>query len=156
MGHDAGRLERRRQPRRSRDDVGQLVRFTRDAGIYEAQSKGHGNHYQLFAERAVSLLRPGGRLGLVLPSGFATDQGSSALRRLVFSQCAVDGLVGFEQPPPDLSHSSQRSLRPHHRDQRITDAAFRLPAGRGRPGDPRRGRQRQPDRGIRFISRSTC
>jgi hypothetical protein len=95
---------------RSRDAVAQLVRFTRDAGIYEAQSKGHGNHYQLFAERAVSLLRPGGRLGLVLPSGFISDQGSAALRRLVFSQCAVDGLVGFE---------NRRQIFPIHRSVRF-------------------------------------
>ena len=95
----------------------------------EAQSKGHGNHYQLFAERAVSLLRPGGRLGLVLPSGFTTDHGSSALRRLVFSQCAVDGLVGFDNRRQIFPDSSQRSLRPRHRDQRIADQPFRVPAG---------------------------
>jgi hypothetical protein len=64
----------------------------------------------LFAERAVSLLRPGGRLGLVLPSGFASDHGSSALRRLVFSQCAVDGLVGF---------NNRRQIFPIHRSVRF-------------------------------------
>ena len=121
---------------RSRDDVGALVRFTRDAGIYEAQSKGHGNHYQLFAERAVALLRPGGRLGLVLPSGFATDHGSGALRRLVFSQCAVDGLVGFENRRQIFPiHRSVRFVL-RHRDTRLTHEPLRVPAGRGRPRDP--------------------
>jgi hypothetical protein len=108
---------------RSRDDVGPLVRFTRDAGIYQAQSKGHGNHYQLFAERAVSLLRPGGRLGLVLPSGFATDHGSGPLRRLVFSRCAVDGLVGFD---------NRRQIFPIHRSVRfvLVTATSGSPTGR--------------------------
>ena len=50
---------------------GRLLRFTRDAGVYAAQSDGHANRYQLFVERAVALTRPGGRIGLVLPSGLA-------------------------------------------------------------------------------------
>ena len=59
----------------AREDPGGRVvlRFTRDAGIYTAQSDGHANHYQLFIERAVSLTRRGGRVGLVLPAGLATD-----------------------------------------------------------------------------------
>jgi Type I restriction-modification system methyltransferase subunit len=67
-----------------------VVRFTRDAGVYTAQSDGHANRYQLFVERAIGLTRPGGRMGLVLPSGFATDRGSAALRRLLFSRCSVE------------------------------------------------------------------
>jgi len=73
-----------------------VVRFTRDAGIYHAQSDGHANKYQLFVERGVSLLRPGGRIGLVLPSGLVADHGSTALRRRLFTDCAVDSIVGFE------------------------------------------------------------
>ena len=66
-----------------------VVRFTRDAGVYDAQSDGHANRYQLFVERAMALTRRGGRLGLVLPSGLATDHGSAALRRRLLSQCCV-------------------------------------------------------------------
>ena len=55
------------------------LRFFRKAGIYRHQGHGHANRYQLFLERALQLTRPGGRIGLVLPSGLATDQGSSAL-----------------------------------------------------------------------------
>jgi len=73
-----------------------LVRFTRETGIYHAQSDGHANKYQLFLERAVSLLQPAGRLGLVLPSGLATDHGCARLRRLLLTGCAVDSIVGFE------------------------------------------------------------
>ncbi len=74
----------------------QVVRFTRDTGVYSAQSDGHANSYQLFLERCVSLTRAGGRIGVVLPSGFATDRGSAPLRRLLMTRCRVDGLVGFE------------------------------------------------------------
>jgi len=71
----------------ARDDPGRVLRFTRDSGIYTAQSDGHANCYQLFAERAVSLTRAGGRVGLVLPAGLATDCGSASLRRLLLGRC---------------------------------------------------------------------
>jgi hypothetical protein len=87
-----------------------VVRFTRDAGVYAAQSDGHANRYQLFLERAIALTRPGGRLGLVLPSGLASDHGSASLRRLLFSRCAVDGLVGFD---------NRRRIFPIHRSVRF-------------------------------------
>jgi hypothetical protein len=90
---DAGSAETRTG---ARGDSSALVRFTRDSGAYAAQSSGQVNRYQLFAERAVRLARPGGRIGLVLPAGVAADQGSAPLRRLLFSQCGVEGLVGFD------------------------------------------------------------
>jgi hypothetical protein len=89
---------------------GGLLRFTRDAGIYTAQSDGHANFYQLFTERAVALTRPGGRIGLVLPLGFATDHGSAALRRLLLAQCDADAMVGF---------SNARGIFPIHRGLRF-------------------------------------
>jgi hypothetical protein len=44
----------------------------------------------------VALAKPGGRIGLVLPSGIVADAGSAALRRLIFSRCAVERIVGFD------------------------------------------------------------
>jgi hypothetical protein len=73
-----------------------VVRFTRDSGTYVAQSDGHANCYQLFLERAIHLARNGGRIGLVLPSGVTADHGSAKLRRLLFSRCGVDSIVGFD------------------------------------------------------------
>jgi hypothetical protein len=87
-----------------------IVRFTRSSGAYSAQSDGHANSYQLFLERASALARPGGRLGLVLPFGLASDHGSAALRRQLFSQCAVDALLGFE---------NRRGVFPIHRSVRF-------------------------------------
>ena len=81
---------------RQRTESAALVRFSRDAGVYTAQSNGHANRYQMFLERAIALTRPGGRIGMVLPWGVAADQGSARLRRLLFSTCDVDALVGFE------------------------------------------------------------
>ncbi|MGE5199558.1 MAG: Eco57I restriction-modification methylase domain-containing protein, partial [Rhodospirillaceae bacterium] len=90
---DTGDGEARRD---RRNLAAHLTRFVRQAGVYRACAEGHANQYQLFAERSLSLLRDGGRLGLVLPWGLASDHGSAALRRLLFERCATDTIVGFE------------------------------------------------------------
>jgi hypothetical protein len=79
-----------------RNDSAVLVRFARDSGVYATRTDGHVNRYQLFVERAVALTRPGGRFGLVLPSGIVADAGSAALRRMLFSRCAIERIVGFD------------------------------------------------------------
>jgi Eco57I restriction-modification methylase len=73
-----------------------LTAFARTSGVYAHQGDGHANLYQLFLERALSLARTGGRLGMVLPSGFASDYGCAQLRRHVLDRSAVDTLVSIE------------------------------------------------------------
>jgi hypothetical protein len=104
---DSGGAEARSS---ARLDMRPVIRFTRDSGVYRGQSDGHANRYQLFVERAVALTRPGGRLGLVLPAGLATDQGSASLRRMLFSRCRVDALVGMD---------NRRGVFPIHRGVRF-------------------------------------
>jgi hypothetical protein len=94
----------------SRADVASLVKFTREAGIYTAQSDGHANRYQLFVERAIDLTRDGGRVGLVLPSGLGSDRGSAPLRRRLLSRCDVDAIVGLD---------NHRGVFPIHRSVRF-------------------------------------
>ena len=74
----------------------QLTAFARGSGTYRLQGDGHANLYQLFLERAMTLLRPDGRLGFVLPWGFAIDLGSAPLRRAMFDALTVDALVSVE------------------------------------------------------------
>lgn len=93
MRGDAGEADARVA---RRDSAARLTRFSRQSGIYRACAEGHANQYQLFVERSVSLLRRGGRLGLVLPWGLASDHGSAALRRMLFERCDTDAIVGFE------------------------------------------------------------
>jgi hypothetical protein len=54
------------------------------------------NRYQLFVERALQLVRAGGRIGLVLPSGIASDAGAAALRRHLFDRADVDTIAGLD------------------------------------------------------------
>jgi hypothetical protein len=104
---DAGSAEERSG---ARHEIAALLRFTRDAGIYQAQSNGHANRYQLFVERAVDLTRTGGRIGMVLPAGLATDHGSSALRMRLLTHCDVDAIVGID---------NHRGIFPIHRSVRF-------------------------------------
>jgi hypothetical protein len=104
---DAGSREVRRG---TRSDVDQMLAFTRRAGVYTARSSGHPNLYQLFTERAMALVRPAGRIGLVLPSGLAIDHGSAQLRQRLLSECDVDTLVGFD---------NRAGLFPIHRSVRF-------------------------------------
>jgi hypothetical protein len=100
---DTGSRDARQQ---ARTDNAAMIRFTRGAGVYVAQSTGHTNRYQLFVERAMALTRHGGRIGLVLPSGLATDQGSAPLRQRLIGECDVDALVGLD---------NRRGVFPIHR-----------------------------------------
>jgi hypothetical protein len=74
----------------------QFTDFAREAGIYRVESRAHVNRYQLFVERALQLARPGGRIGLVLPSGVVTDTGAAPLRRHLFDRAAVDSVTGLD------------------------------------------------------------
>ena len=78
------------------DDTAALTAFARESGTYLLCSDGHLNLFQLFTERALRLVRKGGRLGLVLPSGFATDHGCAPLRRAVLDTARIDTFVTIE------------------------------------------------------------
>ncbi len=95
---------------RARDRNRRMTRFVRESGIYRLQGAGHLNRYQLFTERALTLLKQGGRLGLVLPSGLATDDTSSALRRALIERHGLESLVGFD---------NRRAVFPIHRSVRF-------------------------------------
>ena len=90
--------------------TGAEFRFFRDSGVYALQGGGHANRYQLFLERALQLSRPGGRVGLILPSGIGTDQGSATLRRHLFDRTTIDTWLGFE---------NRRRIFPIHRSTRF-------------------------------------
>ncbi len=92
-----------------RGDVGPLLRFVRRSGIYR-DSRGHVNTYQLFVERMGHLLRPGGRLGCLLPGSVLADHGAAPLRRRLLDDVAIDrvSILG-----------NRDGLFPIHRSMRI-------------------------------------
>jgi hypothetical protein len=86
-----------------------LTAFARGSGTYPLQGGGHANLYQLFFERALSLLRRDGRLGMILPSGLASDHGCAGLRRAVLDTTRVDTFTCVENR--DGLFPIHRSLR---------------------------------------------
>jgi len=73
-----------------------LTAFSRESGCYTLHGSGHANLYQLFAERMLRLAAPGGRVGMLMPSGLLADHGCAALRAFLFDRCAIDASVGFD------------------------------------------------------------
>ncbi|MCE7958101.1 MAG: hypothetical protein DYH06_09230, partial [Acidobacteria bacterium ACB2] len=63
---------------------------------FRQQGEGKPYTYKLFLEQAHALLRPGGRLGFLVPSGLYTDKGSIALRRLFLERCRWTHLYAFQ------------------------------------------------------------
>ena len=93
-----------------RERTESLLRFFRESGIYRQQGHGHANSYQLFVERSTQLTRPGGRFGLIVPSGLATDHGSAALRRALLERSTIDTWLGF---------TNRAAMFPIHRSVRF-------------------------------------
>jgi hypothetical protein len=117
-----------------------LTAFARASGIYPLQSAGHANLYQLFVERALSLLRRGGRMGLVLPSGFATDHGCAALRRQALDRTTIDTFLTIDNRDAifpihrgvrflliTLTRAGTTAAVPYRGGVRSTDVLDRLP-----------------------------
>jgi Eco57I restriction-modification methylase len=85
-------------------------RFFRRSGVYRHQGAGRMNRYQMFIERALTLTKRGGRIGLVVPAGFATDHTSAPLRRTLLSRTNIDTISGFD---------NRRAIFPIHRSVRF-------------------------------------
>jgi len=54
------------------------------------------NLYKAFLEQTHALLRLGGRMGFIVPSGLYSDHGTGGLRRLFLDHCRWEWLFGFE------------------------------------------------------------
>ena len=54
------------------------------------------NTYKMFLELSHALMRPQGRMGMIVPSGIYTDKGTTNLRELFLDHCDWQWLFGFE------------------------------------------------------------
>jgi hypothetical protein len=70
--------------------------FADRAHAFQHQGSADLNLYKLFLEQAHVLLRVGGRLGFIVPSGLYSDHGTGDLRRLFLDRCRWEWLFGFE------------------------------------------------------------
>jgi len=72
------------------------LRIARKSGHYPLLSRGDINLYSLFVERAHALVKPDGMVGLLTPSGIASDLSASAFFRQVATDGHLKTLYDFE------------------------------------------------------------
>ena len=75
------------------DKLGQLIR---KSGHYPLLGAGDINLYSLFVERAMSLIKPDGFVGLLTPSGIYADKTAADFFKSVSTTGRVSGLFDFE------------------------------------------------------------
>jgi hypothetical protein len=63
---------------------------------FKFQGGGDINLYKLFIEGDLNLVRDGGRLSLLVPSGLQTDEGCGPLRKLLLTENCFEELTSFE------------------------------------------------------------
>ena len=75
------------------DKLGQIVRFSKQ---YPLLSGGDINLYSLFVERAASLVKPDGMVGLLTPSGIYADKTAATFFQSISTTGRLSGLYDFE------------------------------------------------------------
>ena len=73
-----------------------LLTLFRTSGDYPLLGRGDINLYSLFVERALNVLKPGGLVGLLVPSGIYADKTAAPFFQLMSTGGRVAGLFDFE------------------------------------------------------------
>src|SRR5262249_29184850 len=71
----------------------------REPGHYPLTGTGDINTYAVFAEAANSILHPAGRLGIIVPTGIATDSTTQYFFRDLIEHQRLDSLLDFVTNP---------------------------------------------------------
>ena len=72
----------------------------RASGDYPLLGGGDINLYSLFVERAMSLIKPDGFVGLLTPSGIYADKTAARFLQIRFHQRTSGWPVRLREPPP--------------------------------------------------------
>ena len=99
---------------RAKNRAEQTACVARNCGDYPMLSGGDQNLYSLFVERAITIVKPDGMVGLLVPSGIASDKTSAKFFETMASQRKLKVFYDFENrrsrfrlPPffPDVHNS---------------------------------------------------
>jgi N-6 DNA Methylase len=74
--------------------------FARACGRFDLTARGKVNTYGLFAEHFLNLTREGGRAGVIVPTGIATDATTAPFFGHLVSEQRLAGLTDFENSVP--------------------------------------------------------
>lgn len=80
----------------ARDRAQRVLDYARGSGRYPLTGKGDVNLYMLFAELARSIVAPAGMVGLLVPSGIATDETTKGFFNDLMDRKALVSLYDFE------------------------------------------------------------
>ena len=78
------------------DNADRTLTHVRTSGEFPLTAKGDINTYMLFAELARKIVAPSGRVGLLVPSGIATDNTTREFFNVLMEKKALAGLYDFE------------------------------------------------------------
>jgi len=73
-----------------------VIAHVRESGHYPLTARGDINTYMVFAELARTIVRAGGRVGLLVPSGIATDDTTKAFFNELMQSQSLIALYDFE------------------------------------------------------------
>ncbi|MFD6679959.1 Eco57I restriction-modification methylase domain-containing protein [Micromonospora parva] len=82
--------------RRERRRIEAITAFVRHSSRYPLTSTGRLNTYAIFAEAARAIMSPTGRLGIIVPTGIATDATTQRYFRDIVEQRSLVALYDFE------------------------------------------------------------
>lgn len=82
--------------RRAKARADATLRYVRSSGHFPLMGRGDTNTYAVFAERAVDLVSPVGRAGLLVPSGIATDHSTRHFFQMLVQERRLERLHDFE------------------------------------------------------------
>ena len=105
------------------------VRMARSGGDYPLLSGGDVNLYSLFVERAMALVKPDGMVGLLTPSGIASDKTAARFFKGVATGGRLQALYDFENKKVFLTftrHSNSVSLSQAHRQSMVRQDAHSI------------------------------
>jgi len=110
----------------AQEDAERVLSHARTCGRYPLAGKGDINTYALFAELAHAIVAPRGRVGLLVPSGIATDKTTKELFAELADSQALVSLYDFENRKgvfPDVHRSFKFSTLVFGGSARKTPAA---------------------------------
>jgi len=105
------------------------------------QGEGKAYTYKLFLEQVHALLRNGGRLGFIVPSGLYSDHGTGGLRRLFLDKCRWEWLFGFENREKIFEIDSRFKFNPFVIEKGGSTSAIRTAFMRRKLEDWERGEE---------------
>ena len=81
---------------RASEQAASALRMARTGSDYPLLSRGDVNLYSLFVERAMTLVKPEGMVGLLVPSGIASDKTAAPFFKGVATESRLKTLYDFE------------------------------------------------------------